>query len=138
MTEKYSKKTSLKDTDLKSQLQKYTGNEDLIIVNAARSPLEMQTSPCYCDIIIPTDKKFINKQCIFTHTFCDLQMPRYGRQQKDSPNFVSTWDFLLMSACFGESLWGFQKILLAALDWHLPIHQPLGSALGIFFYKLGK
>jgi len=28
---------------------------DLIIVNSAASPSEMQASPCYCDIIIPTD-----------------------------------------------------------------------------------
>ena len=137
MTEKYPKKTSLKDTDLKSQLQKYTGNEDVIIVNAARSPLEMQTSPCYCDIIIPTDKKFINKQCVFTHTFCDLQMPRYGRQQKDSPNFVSTWDFLLMSVCFVESLWDFSKNRVGSRGLE-SIHQPLGSAFEVFFYKLGK
>jgi len=32
----------LKDSDLKGQLQKDNGNEDLIVVNAARSPSEMQ------------------------------------------------------------------------------------------------
>ena len=31
------------------------GDEDLITVNSARSPSEMQISPCYCDITIPTD-----------------------------------------------------------------------------------
>jgi len=36
-------------------LQNDTGNEDLIIVNAARSPFEMQTSLCYCNMIILTD-----------------------------------------------------------------------------------
>jgi len=33
------------------------GDEDLIIVNSARSPSEMQTSPCYCDILILTATK---------------------------------------------------------------------------------
>jgi len=32
-------------------------NEGLIIVNAARSSSELQTSPCYCDITIPPDTK---------------------------------------------------------------------------------
>jgi len=36
-------------------VQKDTGNDDLIILNAARSPSEMQISPCYWDVIISTD-----------------------------------------------------------------------------------
>ena len=51
----------LRDPDLKGQLQKKTGNEDLSIANAARSPPEMQTTPRHCDIIILTSTK-INKQ----------------------------------------------------------------------------
>jgi len=47
----------LKDPDHKGYLQKYTGNDGLNMVNTARLPSEMQTSPCYWDIIIPTDIK---------------------------------------------------------------------------------
>jgi len=47
----------LKDPDLKGQLQKDTANEDLVVMNVARSPSEMQTNQCYCDIIILTDTK---------------------------------------------------------------------------------
>jgi len=32
-----------------------TGNEDFSIANSSRQPSEMQTSPCYCGIVIPTD-----------------------------------------------------------------------------------
>ena len=32
-----------------------TGNKDFSIANSARQPSEMQTSPCYCGIVIPTD-----------------------------------------------------------------------------------
>ena len=39
-------------------VQKDTGNDDLIILNAARSPSEMQISPCYWDVIITTDTTF--------------------------------------------------------------------------------
>ena len=35
----------LKDPDFKGLLQKYTGNGDLIIASAARSPSEMYTIP---------------------------------------------------------------------------------------------
>jgi len=38
---------------------KDTGNEDLIILNVARSPSEMQIIPCYWDVIISTDCKII-------------------------------------------------------------------------------
>jgi len=55
-------------------------------------------------------------QYIFTRTFCDLQMLKCGRSQSDLPNFVLTWDFLFKSVFFGESIWVFQKILMAAMD----------------------
>jgi len=51
----------LRDPDLKGLLQKNTGNEDLILVNAARSPSEMQATPCYCEIVIRTNTK-VHKQ----------------------------------------------------------------------------
>jgi len=38
-------------------LQKNTGNEALIIINAARSSSEMQKTPFYCDIIITRSDK---------------------------------------------------------------------------------
>jgi len=47
----------LKDPDLKSWLQKDSSNEDFIIAHAARSPSQMQTSPCHCDVIVQTDTK---------------------------------------------------------------------------------
>jgi len=46
---------------------KDTGKEDLIIVNSARSPPEMQTRPYYCETIIPTDKKFISRVTVYIH-----------------------------------------------------------------------
>jgi len=38
-----------------------TGNEDFSIANSARHPSEMQTSPYYCGIIIPTGTQ-VHKQ----------------------------------------------------------------------------
>jgi len=34
---------------------KFQRNEGLVIANAVISQSEMQTSPCYCDVIIPID-----------------------------------------------------------------------------------
>jgi len=51
----------LRDPDLKGKLQKNTENDDLIVVNAARSSSEMQTTLFYFDITISTNKK-VHKQ----------------------------------------------------------------------------
>ena len=55
----------------------------------------------------------VKLQYIFTRTFCDLQMLRYGRWQKDSPNFVCmpTWDFQFKSFLWWVSTWGVLKNL---------------------------
>jgi len=49
----------LKDPHLKEWLlySKTAGIKILVTVNAVRSPLEMQTSQCYCDTKILTDTK---------------------------------------------------------------------------------
>jgi len=56
-------------------------------------------------------------QYIFISTFCEFQIPRYGRYQKDWSNFVSTWDFLFKPVYFLVNPYVlFQKLSLAALN----------------------
>jgi len=52
----------LKDQDLKGYIcRRAVGINILIIVNAAGSPLEMQTNPCYSDIQFRKTQKFLSK-----------------------------------------------------------------------------
>jgi len=67
---------------------------EITVRNANKSMLLGYISP----------RRLAKLQYIFASTFCDLQMPRYGRQ-KDSPNFVSTWDFLFKPVFMGVSIW---------------------------------
>jgi len=74
------------------------------------------------------------QQYIIASTFCDLQMPRYGRKIHQ---LLCLPGILFKFVFFGESIWVFQKISLAALNLAC-IHQPLGSILGVFFCTCRK
>ena len=115
--------------DLQGQPQNNNGI-DLIIVNAVRSSSEIQTSQCCCDAIIPKNTKVHWRRYsrpIFNPAFHDLQMPRNGRQYKDSPNFVST-----------ETVNGSNqiKVLKEKLQLHRSVHQYLRLATRVRLLRI--
>jgi len=108
-------------------------------VNAGRSPSEMQTTLCYCDIIIPTNTKVHQQRYCIYSLACHYRWPGMVDSRKTHQVCV----YLGLSVKIWVFGWVYtrysHKLSLAALDL-ASLHWPLRFLLVglIIFYKCGK